>query len=146
MLLAQLRAADACSEDADDGGGGGEGGGGLFELEGELQALVNGFRRILADVDVDVDVDVDGAEVEPKSEKTLPPPPPPSSAAAKITPVKTALRLLTTHLRLGDDDTGDSFVRRGTLQLEDGEEVEMEVAELEGEDERGEYAPMMVEL
>ncbi|SLM35459.1 A1 cistron-splicing factor, AAR2 [Lasallia pustulata] len=40
----------------------------------------------------------------------------------------------------------DSYVRRGMLELEDGERVEMEMNELEGEDERGEYAPVIVEL
>lgn len=40
----------------------------------------------------------------------------------------------------------DSFVRRGMLELEDGEQVEMEVAGYEEEDETGEYAPMVVEL
>ena len=39
------------------------------------------------------------------------------------------------------------FVRRGMLELEDGEVVEMDVGELEdGEDESGEYAPIVVEL
>ena len=41
---------------------------------------------------------------------------------------------------------GDEFVRRGILELEDGEQVEMEVEEMDGEDERGEYAPVVVDL
>ena len=41
---------------------------------------------------------------------------------------------------------GDGFVRRGMLELEDGEQVEMEMEEMDGEDERGEYAPLVVEL
>lgn len=40
----------------------------------------------------------------------------------------------------------DSFVRRGMLELEDGERVEMDVAGYEEEDESGEYAPTVVEL
>ncbi|MCJ1350826.1 MAG: hypothetical protein MMC33_000807 [Icmadophila ericetorum] len=40
----------------------------------------------------------------------------------------------------------DSWVRRGMVRLEDGEEVEVEVEEGEGEDERGEYAPVIVDL
>ncbi|KAH0566450.1 hypothetical protein GP486_000162 [Trichoglossum hirsutum] len=43
-------------------------------------------------------------------------------------------------------ELSDSFVRRGVLELEDGEQVEMELDELEGEDERGEYAPVVVYL
>lgn len=43
-------------------------------------------------------------------------------------------------------ELSDSFVRRGMLELEDGEQVEMEVKDMEGEDERGEYAPVVVEL
>ncbi|KAL8936793.1 MAG: hypothetical protein Q9216_004742 [Gyalolechia sp. 2 TL-2023] len=43
-------------------------------------------------------------------------------------------------------ELGDEFVRRGMLELEDGEMVEMETGEMEGEDESGEYAPVVVEL
>ncbi|MCJ1320597.1 hypothetical protein MMC15_005937 [Xylographa vitiligo] len=43
-------------------------------------------------------------------------------------------------------DLSDSWVRRGMLELEDGERVEVEMAEMEGEDERGEYAPVVVEI
>ena len=38
------------------------------------------------------------------------------------------------------------FVRKGLLELEDGEKVEMEVPGYEEEDESGEYAPMIVDL
>ncbi|KAI4176334.1 MAG: hypothetical protein LQ343_001072 [Gyalolechia ehrenbergii] len=43
-------------------------------------------------------------------------------------------------------ELGDEFVRRGMLELEDGEMVEMETGEMEEEDESGEYAPVVVEL
>ncbi|KAL8661686.1 MAG: hypothetical protein Q9202_005378 [Teloschistes flavicans] len=43
-------------------------------------------------------------------------------------------------------ELGDEFVRSGMLELEDGEMVEMESGEMEGEDESGEYAPVVVEL
>ena len=43
-------------------------------------------------------------------------------------------------------ELGDEFARRGMLELEDGEQVEMEMEEMEGEDERGEYAPVVVDL
>lgn len=40
----------------------------------------------------------------------------------------------------------DNIVRKGKLVLEDGEEVELETAEFEAEDERGEWAPEVVEF
>ena len=40
----------------------------------------------------------------------------------------------------------DSFVRRGMLELEDGERVEMDVNDADEDDETGEYAPTVVEL
>ena len=43
-------------------------------------------------------------------------------------------------------ELSDDFVRRGMLELEDGEQVEMEMDEMEAEDERGEYAPVIVDL
>ncbi|KAL8926983.1 MAG: hypothetical protein Q9172_001576 [Xanthocarpia lactea] len=43
-------------------------------------------------------------------------------------------------------ELGDEFVRSGMLELEDGEMVEMETEEMEGEDESGEYAPVVVDL
>ncbi|KAL8691488.1 MAG: hypothetical protein Q9218_003297 [Villophora microphyllina] len=43
-------------------------------------------------------------------------------------------------------ELGDEFARSGMLELEDGEMVEMETGEMEGEDESGEYAPVVVEL
>ncbi len=43
-------------------------------------------------------------------------------------------------------ELGDEFVRKGMVQLADGEMVEMETEEMEGEDERGEYAPVVVDL
>lgn len=40
----------------------------------------------------------------------------------------------------------ESIVRRGMLQLEDGEEVEMEMDENDEDEETGEYAPLVVDL
>ncbi|KAF2262660.1 hypothetical protein CC78DRAFT_519908 [Lojkania enalia] len=40
----------------------------------------------------------------------------------------------------------DSFVKHGMLQLEDGEQVEMDVNSADEDDETGEYAPTIVEL
>lgn len=39
----------------------------------------------------------------------------------------------------------EAFVRRGIIQLEDGEEVELEMED-DGDDETGEYAPLVVDL
>lgn len=51
------------------------------------------------------------------------------------------------HLR---DEFGwemdDSFVKRGMVELEDGEQVELEVAGVDEDEETGEYAPAVVEL
>ena len=43
-------------------------------------------------------------------------------------------------------ELGDEFVRKGLLELEDGEQIYAEMDDMEGEDERGEYAPVIVEL
>ncbi|KAF4119750.1 A1 cistron-splicing factor AAR2 [Geosmithia morbida] len=47
---------------------------------------------------------------------------------------------------LGWDLRGDSYARRGMATTEEGERVEVEMAELAAEDERGEWAPEIVEL
>ncbi|KAI1455000.1 AAR2 protein-domain-containing protein [Annulohypoxylon moriforme] len=43
-------------------------------------------------------------------------------------------------------DLRGQYVRAGTLTLEDGEEVEAEMSDFEDEDERGEFAPVVVDL
>ena len=43
-------------------------------------------------------------------------------------------------------ERGDSFVKRGMLDLEDGERVEMDVNDADEDDESGDYAPTVVEL
>ncbi|KAH0441445.1 AAR2 protein [Colletotrichum camelliae] len=43
-------------------------------------------------------------------------------------------------------DIRSDYLRKGKMRLEDGEEVEVELDDLEAEDERGEFAPEMVEL
>ena len=43
-------------------------------------------------------------------------------------------------------ELGDEFLRKGLLELEDGEQIYAETHEMEGEDERGEYAPVIVEM
>ena len=47
---------------------------------------------------------------------------------------------------LGWDLREDTYVRRGMVMTEEGEQVEVELKELEDEDERGEWAPEVVEL
>jgi A1 cistron-splicing factor AAR2 len=43
-------------------------------------------------------------------------------------------------------ERGDSFVKRGMLDLEDGERVEMDVNDASEDEESGDYAPTVVEL
>lgn len=43
-------------------------------------------------------------------------------------------------------DFDGSYVKRGLLELEDGERVEMDVNGADEDDERGDYAPTVVEL
>jgi len=43
-------------------------------------------------------------------------------------------------------DLRGNYVRSGQIQLEDGEFVDAELRDFEDEDERGEYAPVVVEL
>ena len=98
--------------------------GGLFDFNDEggtlLKRLLKGFKRTLEEVFEDED---DGIEV------------------------KTEVEELEAFLKAEHGwNLSDSYVRRGMLELEDGEQVEMEMNELEGEDERGEYAPVVVEL
>ncbi|KAG6025218.1 hypothetical protein E4U40_002782 [Claviceps sp. LM458 group G5] len=54
-------------------------------------------------------------------------------------------RLESVLTELGWDLTTD-YVRQGMLMLEDGEEVELELSELDAEEERGEWAPEIVKL
>lgn len=101
---------------------GGEVEGGLFDMSEEgagwLRALLVGFRRGVEEV-------CRGGE---------------SRVGDELEELEGDLT------RLYGWDLSDSYVRRGLLELEDGERVEMEVSELEGEDERGEYAPVVVDL
>lgn len=102
---------------------GGDVEGGLFDMSDEggayLKGLLKGFRRTLGEV---------FGEGEGED-------------------VKLEMEQLEGFLK-GDYgwDLSDSFVRRGMLELEDGEQVEMEMEEMEGEDETGDYAPVVVEL
>ncbi|KAF7549109.1 hypothetical protein G7Z17_g6591 [Cylindrodendrum hubeiense] len=45
-----------------------------------------------------------------------------------------------------DWDLRGDYLRRGNVMMEDGEQVELEIADFEDEDERGEWAPEVVEL
>ncbi|PWY73675.1 hypothetical protein BO70DRAFT_364581 [Aspergillus heteromorphus CBS 117.55] len=98
--------------------------GGLFDLDGEeggefLRRLLMRFRRSLYEV-------VDGAE----------------------SVVKTEFENLEAWVKDEYDWelNRDVFARRGMVQLEDGEEVELDMHDNDEDDELGEYAPMVVEL
>ncbi|KAF2432799.1 hypothetical protein EJ08DRAFT_658795 [Tothia fuscella] len=96
--------------------------GGLFDLRDEggslLKSLLHKFKLGLAELDGEEKEDVE-AELE-ELERYL--------------SVEHGWRL--------DND----FLRKGMLELEDGEQVEMEVLGFEEEDESGEYAPTVVDL
>lgn len=126
LLHGQLRAADECVE------------GGLLDLgddSGELKKLLRGFRRTLirlfsAGADRGEGSSGEGDDMDDQNE------------------VSGEMKRLEGWLHQTHGwELGDWFVRRGGLVLEDGEVVEMEVEDdLDGEDERGEYAPMVVDL
>lgn len=97
--------------------------GGLFDMSDEggayLKSLLKGFKRTLGQVFKEGE----GKEIKGK--------------------------MATLEGLLKSDygwELNDDFVRRGMLELEDGEQVEMEMDEMEAEDERGEYAPVIVDL
>lgn len=132
LLLGQLRAADTCVE------------GGLLDLgndSGELKKLLRGFRRTLARA-YSADANPEGEESSGDGEDD-------GEDTDDLDEVSGAMKRLEgwLHQTYGWE-LGDWFVRRGGLVLEDGEVVEMEVEDLdgEGEDERGEYAPVVVDL
>ncbi|KAL8702098.1 MAG: hypothetical protein Q9201_004571, partial [Fulgogasparrea decipioides] len=99
--------------------------GGLFDMSDDggsfLKALLKGFKRILEQSSEDKSEGVDEVKEE-------------------FDDVEQWVR------EQYGWELGDEFARRGMLELEDGEMVEMETAEMEGEDESGEYAPVVVEL
>lgn len=61
--------------------------------------------------------------------------------------VKEELELLESFLKKEYGwEVSDEFARKGFLELEDGEQVYLEMDQLEGEDEKGDYAPVVVDL
>ena len=97
--------------------------GGLFDMSDEggayLKGLLKGFKRMLGQVFGEGD----GEEI------------------------KEEMAELEAFLRSEYGwELSDSFARKGMLELEDGEQVEMETDEMEGEDETGDYAPVVVDL
>ncbi|OCK86321.1 hypothetical protein K432DRAFT_376828 [Lepidopterella palustris CBS 459.81] len=96
--------------------------GGLFDMSDEggrlLKTLLRGFRKRLEEINGQAKVDV-----------------------------MDVLEDLEGSLKEGFGwELDDSFVKRGMLELEDGEQVEMEINGIDEEDESGEYAPVVVEL
>lgn len=98
--------------------------GGLLEMDGEdgntmIKKILMKFRRILYD---DLTVDVSAVKAEfIKLEKWV-------------------------KEEYGWELAKESTVRRGMVELEDGEQVELEVNGAEEEDETGDYAPVIVDL
>lgn len=126
--------------------------GGLFDMSDEaggggyLRELLRRFKRIVDEV-FDDDGDNNNKikekinnDTNPNHNNKTPHPATPT--------LKPALSALESFLKAeyGWDDLNDSFLRRGMLELEDGEQVsELEMDDLLQEDERGEYAPVVVE-
>jgi len=98
--------------------------GGLFDVSDDggggqfLKNLLRGFRRTLDEV----------------------------SARSVLHEVENAMKELQDCVRhMYGWELGDEWLRRGMVQLEDGEMVELETQDMESEDERGEYAPVIFE-
>ncbi|PGG99613.1 hypothetical protein AJ79_08473 [Helicocarpus griseus UAMH5409] len=110
--------------------------GGLFEMDGDeggalLRKLLGGFVGIVTEIEGDADADA----VEGNNEGLL-------------RDVKRELGLLEEWVQreYGWELRRGMTVRRGMVDLEDGERVELEVAGAEEEDESGDYAPVVVDL
>ena len=99
-----------------------------------LKGLLRGFKRGLdemgADTDTDTEAEAEGAEEGVGDE------------------VREEVVALEEWLRSEYGwDLGDGYLRRGMVELEDGERVELEMdGAVEEEEEEGEYAPVVVEL
>ncbi|QGA15835.1 hypothetical protein EYB26_003496 [Talaromyces marneffei] len=96
--------------------------GGLFEMDGDydgnfLRKLLTGFRQTI--------YQIEGADT-----------------------VRQEMNALEQWVRTeyGWELRKDSIMRRGMLQLEDGEQVEMEMSGADEDDETGEYAPVIVDV
>lgn len=68
------------------------------------------------------------------------------SATSEQKSVSKAFQDLENYLQGIGWDLRGNYVRSGQIQLEDGEFVEAELGDFEAEDERGEYAPVVVEI
>lgn len=97
--------------------------GGLFEIDGDEGGEF--LRKLLVKFKMSVEEVVGGAESAAKTEFAV-------------------LEDWVTN-EFGWDLQPETFVRRGKLQLEDGEEVEMEMSD-NADEETGEYAPVVVDL
>ncbi|KAM3533168.1 hypothetical protein MY4038_003593 [Beauveria bassiana] len=68
-----------------------------------------------------------------------------SDGVARVTAAFSRLEAVVAGPAFGWDLRGE-YLRKGKVVMEDGEEVELEMKELQAEDERGEWAPEIVEL
>lgn len=97
--------------------------GGLFDMSDEggglLKGWLKGFKRTIGQVFAETE----GSGVKDQMEE-----------------LEAALR------KMYGWELGDEYARKGMVQLEDGEMVEMEVNDMHEEDEDGEYAPVIVDL
>ena len=121
--------------------------GGLFDVSGDdggfLKKLLRGFRRAVEDVCGD-EPEIGAVELQSGANKL-------KNGAMKVKnegkEVKKELERLETWLETHWNwQLGDAFLRRGIVELEDGEAVELELDDMLAEDERGEFAPVIVEI
>lgn len=106
--------------------------GGLFEMNGDydgnfLRRLLTEFRQSIHQLD------------EEQLLQTQ------SDAGARVLAEMNALEQWV-RAEYGWELRKDSIMRRGMLQLEDGEQVEMEMSGADEDDETGEYAPVIVDM
>lgn len=130
--------------------------GGLFDMSDEggayLKELLKGFKRGLEEVFDDGAGTGNGAftgNIPGAGNGNGAGPAATKSKQNQGKTIKGALTHLERFLIAEYDDgwdLSDSFVRKGLVELEDGEQVEMEMDEMRAEDERGEYGPVVVEV
>jgi A1 cistron-splicing factor AAR2 len=102
--------------------------GGLFEMDGDYDA--NFLRKLLTDF---------RQSIQQQQQK---------QQAGDLRLISAEMDALEEWVRAeyGWELRKDSIMRRGMLQLEDGEQIEMEMSGADEDDETGEYAPVIVEM
>ncbi|OKL57243.1 hypothetical protein UA08_07623 [Talaromyces atroroseus] len=106
--------------------------GGLFEMDGDYDA--NFLRKLLTDFRQSLQQQRQQQQEEAANDDV-------GSISAEMDALEEWVRA-----EYGWELRKDSIMRRGMLQLEDGEEIEMEMSGADEDDETGEYAPVIVDM